>query len=70
VADVDPFDGLAPAQRLGQAIQAIADNAEDTLDAGLGQRLGNEVGDIFDPHALVPFNPGKRMMFVVARRRK
>ena len=48
VADVDPVDRLALAQRVGEAVQAVADDAENAPDAGLGQRLRDEVGDIVD----------------------
>ena len=48
--DVDPVDRLALAQRVGEAVQAVADHAEDALDAGLGQRLCDEVCDIVDLH--------------------
>src|SRR5882724_7860356 len=50
--DVNPVDRPALAQRVGQAVQAIPDDAKDALDAGLGERLGNEVRDIVDPHGL------------------
>ncbi len=49
--DVNPVDRLSLAQRVGEAIEAIADHAEDALDAGLGQRLRDKVCDIVDLHA-------------------
>ena len=48
--DVNLVDRLSLAQRVGEAVQAIADHAEDALDAGLGQRLCDEVRDIVDLH--------------------
>ena len=55
VPHVDPFDVLAFAQRLGEAVQAVADNAEDALHARLGQCFCDEIGDVFDPHDARPF---------------
>ena len=49
--DVNPVDRLSLAQRVGEAVEAIADHAENALDAGLGQRLRDEVCDIVDLHA-------------------
>ncbi len=51
--DVNPVDRLSLAQRVGEAVEAIADHAEDALDAGLGQRLRNKVCDIVDLHAAI-----------------
>ena len=48
--DVDPVDRLSLAQRVGEAVQAVADHAEDALDAGLGQGLCDKVGDIVASH--------------------
>jgi hypothetical protein len=48
--DVNPVDCLSLPQRVGEAVEAIADHAEDALDAGLGQRLCDEVRDIVDLH--------------------
>ncbi len=48
--DVNPVDRLSLAQRIGEAIQAVADHAENALDAGLGQRLRDKVCDIVDLH--------------------
>jgi hypothetical protein len=47
MAHMDPFDlALAP-KRVGQTIQAIADNAIDTLDACRGESLRELVRDGF-----------------------
>ena len=54
--DVDPVDRLSLAQRVGEAVEAVADHAEDALDAGLGQRLRDEVRDIVDLHVHDPFS--------------
>ena len=48
--NVNPVDRLSLAQRFGQAVQAVADHAEDALDAGLSQRFRDEVCDIVDLH--------------------
>ena len=37
--DMHPFDGAPLSQRLGEAVQAVADHAEDALDARLFQGL-------------------------------
>ncbi len=50
VADMDPFDGAAAAQRLGQGIQAVADDAVDALDAGLFERCHEQIGHVVDRH--------------------
>ena len=48
--DMNPVDRLSLAQRIGEAVQAVADHAEDALDAGLRQRLRDKVRDIVDLH--------------------
>src|SRR5438105_8268908 len=48
--DVNPVDRLSLAQRFGEAVEAVADHAVDALDAGLRQRLRDEVCDIVDLH--------------------
>ena len=48
--DMNPVDRLSLAQRIGEAVQAIPDHAEDALDTGLGQRLRDKVCDIVDLH--------------------
>ena len=53
--DVNPFDVLAFVQRLREAVQAVSDNAEDALNACLGQCFRDEIGDVFDPHDARPF---------------
>ena len=50
MTDMDPVDCLSLSKRLGQAVQAVADHAEDTFYAGLNQCFGDQVGDIFDCH--------------------
>ncbi len=40
VADVDPLDLALSSQRIGQPIQAVADDAMDPLDAGRREGLG------------------------------
>ena len=54
--DMDPVDGLSLAQRLGQAVQAVTDHAEDPLYAGLNQRFGDQVGDVIDWHDGLSFS--------------
>src|SRR5271154_2344220 len=44
VPDMDPLDLPLPADRVGQAIEAIADDSIDSLDARGGQRLRELVG--------------------------
>jgi hypothetical protein len=48
--DVNPVDRLSFAQRIGKAIETVADYAEDALDAGLRQRLCDKVCDVVDLH--------------------
>jgi len=48
--NVNLVDCLSLAQRVGEAVEAIADHPEDALDAGLGQRLRDKVCDIVDLH--------------------
>jgi hypothetical protein len=50
VSNVDPLDRLSFAQRLGQTVQAVADDAEDALYPSLSERLGDEVCHILDLH--------------------
>src|ERR1700731_4535554 len=45
VPDVNPLDLALPPQRVGEAVEAIADNAIDPLDARCSQGLGELVGD-------------------------
>ena len=40
VPDMDPLDLALAAERVGQTVQAVADDAVDALDAGRSQRLG------------------------------
>ena len=54
--DMDPVDGLSLAQRLGQAVQAVTDHAEDPLHAGLDQCFGDKVGDIIHWHDSLSFS--------------
>ena len=48
--DVNPVDRLSLAQRVGEPVEAVADHAEDALDASLGQCLCDKVCDIVDLH--------------------
>ena len=48
--DVNPIDGLSFSQRIGQAVQAVTDHAEDALHPGLNQCFRDQVGDIFNFH--------------------
>jgi hypothetical protein len=50
VSDVDPLDRLSFAQRLSQAVQAVADHTEDARYSGLNKRLGDQVCHILDLH--------------------
>ena len=43
VPDMDPLDLALPADGVGQAVQAVADNAVDPLDARRGEGLGELV---------------------------
>src|ERR1700733_8289361 len=43
VAHMHPFNGLAAPQGVGEAVERVADNAVDSLDAGIRQRLGHEI---------------------------
>ena len=45
VADMQPFDAAGAAQRVGEAVEAVADDAVDALDAGGGENLDHLVGD-------------------------
>src|ERR1700722_3641255 len=56
VPNMDPVDRLSLAQRLGQAVQAVTDHAEDALYTGLDQCFGDEVGDIVDWHGGLSFS--------------
>ena len=50
VPDVHPTDRLALAQRFRQAVQAVADDTEHALHAGLDQRFSNQVSNVVDWH--------------------
>jgi hypothetical protein len=45
VTDMHPCDPALPADRVGQAVQAVADDAVDALDAGGREGLGELIGD-------------------------
>ena len=45
VAHMQPFDAAAPANGVGEAIEAVADNAIDPLHARRGENLDHLVGD-------------------------
>ena len=53
--DVNPVDRLSLAQRVGEAIEAVAYDTEDALDAGLRQRLHDKVSDIVNLHTARSF---------------
>ena len=52
VAHVHPFDLALAAQRVGQPVQAVADDAINPLHAGRGEGFGELVRDCF--HGLQP----------------
>jgi hypothetical protein len=43
VTDVQPFDLALPANRIGQAVEAVTDNAVDPFDAGDSESFGKLV---------------------------
>ena len=43
VTHVDPLDGVEPVQRIGEAVQQIADDAVDAVHTRLLQCLGHEI---------------------------
>ena len=43
VAHMHPFNGLAAPQGVGEAVERVADNAVDSLDAGIRQRFSREI---------------------------
>ena len=45
VAHMQPFDAATPADRVGEAVEAVADDAVDALHAGGGENLDHLVGD-------------------------
>ena len=47
VPDMDPLDLALPAERVGQPVQAVADDAVDPLDAGCGEGFGELIGHSF-----------------------
>ncbi|MGY4379652.1 hypothetical protein ACVWZ3_007291 [Bradyrhizobium sp. i1.3.6] len=47
---MNPFDGAAAAQRLGETVQTVADDAVDALDAGLLERCHEQIGYVVDRH--------------------
>ncbi|MGL3213210.1 hypothetical protein [Bradyrhizobium sp. BR 1433] len=51
---MQPIDRAALAQRLGQAVEAVADDTIDAFDAGLGKGFSDEVGNVVDPHERCP----------------
>src|SRR5205823_413925 len=44
VADVNPVDAFATAQRIGESVERIADDAVHTFYAGLLQCFSHEIG--------------------------
>ena len=47
VPDVDPFDLALAADRVGQTVQAVADDAVDALDAGGREGFGELIRNVF-----------------------
>ena len=47
VPDMDPFDLALSADRVGEAVEAVADDAVDPLDAGRGEGLRELISDRF-----------------------
>ena len=45
MANMQPFDAAMPAKRVGESVQAVADDAIDALDACCGEDLDHLVGD-------------------------
>ena len=55
VPDMDPLDLALPANRVGQPVQAVADNAVDPLDTGGGKGFSKLISDQFC-HVSGPFS--------------
>src|SRR5229473_3125614 len=53
VPDMQPFDLALPTNRIGKAVQAVADNAVNPLDTSGGEGLGELVSDGFWHWALL-----------------
>src|SRR5262249_44004050 len=53
MAHMHPFDRAAAAQRLGEAVQAVADDPEDAFDAGLLQGCYEQIGYVVDRHGIL-----------------
>src|ERR1700733_10933240 len=62
VPDVDPLDLALPAQGVGEAVEAVADNAIDPLDARCGQGLDELVGYQFHHIEFPPSRCRKRLL--------
>ena len=43
MAHVDPLDRLLSPQRIGEAVQGVADNAVDALNANVAEHVGNQI---------------------------
>jgi hypothetical protein len=54
VSYMNPVNFLPLTQRLGQAVQAVSDHAEDALYPGLDQCFRDEVGNVIDLHEAYP----------------
>ena len=61
VPDMDPLDLALPAERVGQAVQAVADNAINPLDARCGEGFRELVGNSLC-HVLLPFWRGSETL--------
>ena len=80
VTDVDPLDRLAAPERIGDRIEAVADNPVDPLDPGCGKRCDELIGNALRHHRpfelagrpIAPNEPsnlgaGRQRLLVVAR---
>jgi len=56
VPDMDPFDLALTAKGIGQAVQAVADDPVNPLDAGGREGLGKLVGNGLRHRALSPMD--------------
>src|SRR5262245_66110588 len=52
MAHMHPFDRAPAAQRLGKAIQTVAHDAEDPLNASLLQRRHEKISYVIDCHRI------------------
>ena len=69
VAHMQPFDAAAPANGVGEAIEAVADNAIDPLHSGGGENLDHLVGDGSGHRVLLGSASGSATIDETGRRR-